>query len=42
MVSILQSAPSPQIACRRLVARANVNGGGDNITAVLVQIEQRV
>jgi protein phosphatase len=36
--SIVRSAPSPQIACRRLVARANENGGGDNITAVLIQI----
>ena len=40
MLSIVYTAPSPQIACRRLVARANKNGGEDNITAVLVQIER--
>jgi protein phosphatase len=39
MLSIVYAAPSPQVACRRLVARANQNGGEDNITAVLVQIE---
>lgn len=36
--STVHSAPSPQVACRRLVARANENGGEDNITAVLIQI----
>jgi protein phosphatase len=40
MRSIVYTAPSPQVACRRLVARANKNGGEDNITAVLVQIER--
>ena len=40
MLSIVCAAPSPQIACRQLVARANQNGGDDNITAVLVQIER--
>jgi protein phosphatase len=40
MLSIVYTAPSPQIACRRLIARANQNGGEDNITAVLVQIER--
>jgi len=40
MQSIVNSAPSPQIACRRLVARANKSGGEDNITAALVQIER--
>jgi protein phosphatase len=39
-VSIVYTAPSPQVACRRLVARANKNGGEDNVTAVLVQIER--
>jgi serine/threonine protein phosphatase PrpC len=38
ILSIIDAAPSPQIACRRLIARANENGGQDNITAVLVQI----
>ena len=40
MLSIVCAAPSPQIACHRLVARANKNGGEDNITAVLVQIDR--
>jgi serine/threonine protein phosphatase PrpC len=38
--AIVRSAPSPQSACRSLVARANENGGEDNITAVLIQIGQ--
>jgi protein phosphatase len=38
MRSIVHAAPSAQSACRRLVARANQNGGEDNITAVLIQI----
>lgn len=38
IASIVHAAPSPQIACRQLVARANRNGGEDNITVVLVQI----
>jgi protein phosphatase len=40
MLSVVYTAPSPQIACRRLVARANQNGGEDNITALVVQIER--
>jgi protein phosphatase len=40
ILSIVYTAPSPQAACRRLVARANKNGGEDNITVVLVQIER--
>jgi serine/threonine protein phosphatase PrpC len=35
---IVRTAPSPQVACRRLVARANESGGQDNITVVLVQV----
>jgi serine/threonine protein phosphatase PrpC len=38
IMSILRVAPSPQIACRRLVARANERGGQDNITVVLIQV----
>ena len=38
MLAIINTAPSPQIACQRLVARANDNGGEDNITAVLIQV----
>jgi serine/threonine protein phosphatase PrpC len=40
ILSIVYTAPSPQVACRRLVARANKNGGEDNITAILMQIER--
>jgi protein phosphatase len=38
IVSIVNAAPSPQIACARLIARANQNGGEDNITAVLIKV----
>ena len=38
MAEIIDGAPTPQIACRRLVAQANENGGEDNITAVLIQV----
>jgi protein phosphatase len=38
MLSIIEVAPSPQVACNRLVAQANENGGEDNITAVLIRI----
>jgi serine/threonine protein phosphatase PrpC len=34
----VNSATSPQTACRQLIALANENGGEDNITAVLVQV----
>jgi PPM family protein phosphatase len=37
---ILQTAPILTNACVELVAEANRNGGGDNITAVLVRIEE--
>jgi PPM family protein phosphatase len=35
--SILLSAPAPERACRRLVARANEMGGVDNVTAVVAR-----
>ncbi len=38
-LDIIQSAPSPQAACRRLIDAANANGGPDNITAIIVQLE---
>jgi protein phosphatase len=38
--SIVYTAPSPQVACRRLVARANKNGGVDNVTALLIQFQR--
>jgi serine/threonine protein phosphatase PrpC len=36
---ILQAGGDMQAACEALVARANVNGGGDNISVVLAQCE---
>jgi serine/threonine protein phosphatase PrpC len=36
---IVRSAPSPQAACRQLIDAANANGGPDNITAIIVQLE---
>ena len=38
ILDIITMAPSPQLACRRLIARANEHGGEDNITAVLTQV----
>ncbi len=38
MLAIVDAAPAPQVACNRLIARANEKGGEDNITAVLVEI----
>jgi len=35
---IITAAPSPQIACQRLVAAANARGGEDNITVVLIAV----
>ncbi len=39
MLAIIRSAHSPQEACRQLIDEANANGGPDNITAVIVQME---
>lgn len=38
ILDILGRSPSLEITCRRLVARANDNGGEDNITAVVMRI----
>lgn len=38
ITSIIRDAPSLQVACRRLIARANESGGQDNITVVLAQV----
>jgi serine/threonine protein phosphatase PrpC len=38
VLKIINAAPSPQVACNRLVAQAKENGGEDNITAILVQV----
>lgn len=35
---IITSTPSPEIACQNLVSAANVAGGPDNITAILVRL----
>ena len=39
ILSIVNDAPSPQEACRQLVAYANEQGGEDNITAVLIRVQ---
>jgi serine/threonine protein phosphatase PrpC len=36
--SILNQAPDPQTACAQLIEAANVNGGEDNVSAVLVVV----
>ncbi len=36
---IMEQAPSPQEACKRLIDAANANGGEDNISAVVVWVE---
>jgi serine/threonine protein phosphatase PrpC len=35
MSAIVKASPTPGMACRNLVARANENGGEDNISAIL-------
>jgi len=35
MVAIIEASPTPGLACRNLVARANENGGEDNISVIL-------
>jgi protein phosphatase len=39
IMKIVSSSPDIREACRRLIARANESGGEDNITAVLIKIE---
>jgi len=39
ILSIVNAETSPQAACHRLIAKANENGGTDNITAVLVRVK---
>jgi serine/threonine protein phosphatase PrpC len=39
ILDTIRSAPSPQAACRQLIDAANANGGPDNITAIIVQLE---
>lgn len=38
IVEIAMSHPNPQEACDKLVALANMHGGTDNITAILLQV----
>lgn len=40
MAEIIQRHDDPQAACDALIAAGNVNGGEDNITAVLVRFEK--
>jgi serine/threonine protein phosphatase PrpC len=40
MVALIASAPSSQIACRRLIEAAITHGGDDNITAILVALTE--
>jgi serine/threonine protein phosphatase PrpC len=40
MAAIIAAAPSPQIACRRLIEGAITHGGDDNITAVLIAMTE--
>jgi protein phosphatase len=39
ILEIVSGSPSIEEACRKLIALANEHGGEDNITAVLVKIE---
>ncbi len=36
MLAVIEAAPTPGVACRNLVARANEEGGEDNISVILV------
>jgi len=40
MAAIIAAAPSPQIACRRLIEAAITHGGDDNITTILVAMTE--
>jgi serine/threonine protein phosphatase PrpC len=39
IMKIVTSSPDIREGCKRLIARANESGGEDNITAVLIKIE---
>jgi PPM family protein phosphatase len=41
MQQIVTSGPDIRVACKKLIERANEQGGEDNITAVLIQIESK-
>jgi protein phosphatase len=38
ILAVVRAEPSPQSACRRLIALANDSGGEDNITAIIVRV----
>jgi serine/threonine protein phosphatase PrpC len=40
MTAIIATAPSPQIACRKLIEAAITHGGDDNITAILITLTE--
>lgn len=40
LVALLTAGPAPQVLCRRLVDAANEAGGEDNITVLLVRVEE--
>ncbi len=40
ILEVVGGAPDPEAACRRLVTMANEHGGEDNVTAVVVAIEE--
>jgi len=39
ILSVVRENPDPEKACRRLVTMANEHGGEDNVTAVVIKIE---
>lgn len=41
IIDIIHHSTTPQEACDRLIAKANLNGGTDNITAILLKIPSR-
>ncbi len=41
IIDIIHQSATPQEACDRLIAKANMNGGTDNITAILLKIPGR-
>ncbi len=42
ILAVVKENPEPEMACRRLITMANEHGGEDNVTAVVVAIEDSV